>query len=64
MIDACSAYVLKRFGLKVAILLAFAFAQVYAPWGFKGAVTILALFSGLLSILLALYWHERFRTAL
>src|ERR1044071_4296813 len=59
VIDPGSVYVLKRFALKVAILCAFAFPQVKAPWGFPGAVTILALFSGLLSALLAVYWRER-----
>jgi hypothetical protein len=59
VMDAGSVYTVKRFGWKVAILSAFALAQVKAPWGFKGAVTILALVSGILSLALALYWRER-----
>jgi hypothetical protein len=57
--DAGSAYALKRFGWKLAILTAFALAQVKAPWGFKGAAITLALISGTLSFALALYWRER-----
>jgi hypothetical protein len=58
-IDPASAYVVKRFALKLAILLLFALAQVKAPLGFKIAAVTLAMLSALLSGGLAVYWNER-----
>jgi hypothetical protein len=54
-----SRYVLKRFLLKLAFLSVAALAQVQAPWGFRVAVTTLAILSALFSAGLAVFWRER-----
>jgi hypothetical protein len=58
-IDPRSRYVLKRFLLKLAFLSLAALAQAQAPWGFRIAVTALAVLSGLISAGLAVFWRER-----
>ncbi len=63
-------YVVKRFALKLAILLVFALAQIPSRWGFGYAFVALTALSGMICIGLALvrreawtlarlnYWHE------
>lgn len=57
--EPLSRYVLRRFALKLAFLSVAALFQIQAPWGFKAAVTTLALLSALTSVLLAVFWRER-----
>lgn len=53
-----STYVLKRFLLKVALIVCFAAVQIPTPWGFAKALLALAMLSALMSAGLALYGRE------
>jgi predicted membrane-bound mannosyltransferase len=54
-----STYVLKRFLLKVALIICFAAVQIPTTWGFAKALLMLALLSALISAGLALHGRER-----
>lgn len=68
--DPGALYVLKRFTLKLGILLVFALAQTEFPWGFRYAFLCLTALSAIICVGLALvrkevwmlarpnYWHE------
>ena len=59
ILDSQSRYVLKRFLLKLVFLSIAALLQMQAPWGFRIAITTLAIASALLSACLAVSWRER-----
>jgi len=56
--DPPSGYVLKRFATELAIIITCALAQLRTPWGFGRALAILAVFSSLSSMVLAVSYRE------
>jgi len=52
-------YALKRFAIKLGIILLGALPQSRMPWGFGKALIAVTAFSALIDIFLAIYFRER-----
>jgi len=57
-IDLASLYTLKRAGVRLVIILVFAFAQLETPWGFSKALQFLLAFNALICAAIAAYKRE------
>lgn len=57
-LDSTSRYRLKRFGVKLALISAFALAQIVSPLGFSRGLEYLLGFTVLISAGIALYKRE------